>query len=223
MLDASSLDYEPVGKTNISKNRGLTISGGNGNDEITGTDYNDTIKGGNGNDTITNNGTVETHIFGGVGNDTIITGENSSCPRIYFSPGDGDDILYLNAKDNNLWIYDYGVIKYYWSDNDLVIPYNNGNDHVTIKNYNPDDENVLVFIFGQNLATLVPEKPTTQTMSLGASNTGINELVVNELNYKVATFTSSGNSDMQLNYTTPDTNGISVVMSEYTNTDLQNV
>ena len=64
VLDASILGYEPIGKTNIKNNRGLTITGGNGNDEITGTGYNDTIKGGNGNDTIT----------GGLGVDTITGG-----------------------------------------------------------------------------------------------------------------------------------------------------
>ena len=53
ILDASILDYEPIGKTNIKKNRGLTITGGNGDDKITGTDYNDTIKGGSGDDIIT--------------------------------------------------------------------------------------------------------------------------------------------------------------------------
>lgn len=52
ILNASLLGYEPKGKTNIKKNLGLNINGGNGNDEITGTVYNDTIKGGAGVNTI---------------------------------------------------------------------------------------------------------------------------------------------------------------------------
>ena len=45
----------------------------------------------------------------------------------------------------------------------------------------------------------------------------------NDLNYQVSTFTSSDNSDMQLNYTPSDTNDISVVMSEYINTDFNDI
>ncbi len=47
-IDMSLSDYAPTGATNIKKNKGLTINGGNGNDEIKGTTYNDTITGGKG-------------------------------------------------------------------------------------------------------------------------------------------------------------------------------
>ena len=88
VLNASLLRYEPIGKTNIKKNRGLTITGGNGDDEITGTDYNDTIKGGNGNDTIT----------GGLGVDTITGGAGKNV--INYSKGDGNDIINLTKGEN---------------------------------------------------------------------------------------------------------------------------
>ena len=88
VLDASLLGYEPIGKTNIKKNRGLTITGGNGNDEITGTDYNDTIKGGNGSDTIT----------GGLGVDTITGGAGVNV--INYVKGDGNDIINLTKGEN---------------------------------------------------------------------------------------------------------------------------
>ena len=216
------------------------IEGGDGNDIITN---NGTIGcqlwGGAGDDTIINNGNAGDEICGGRGNDTITTGQNSSVGRFLFDPGDGNDTLYLNAKVNNLDIFNKSAdivkltdLTFNWNNEDLIIGYNNNLDSITIKNYCPDDQNIIVNIcVGWNnsggiytdLATLVPEKSTTQTMSLGASNTGMTELKINELDYQVATFTSSGNSDMQLNYTTPDTSDISVVMSEYTNTDLQNV
>ncbi len=88
VLDASIWGYEPIGKINIKKNRGLTITGGNGDDKITGTDYNDTIKGGNGNDTIS----------GGFGVDTITGGAGVNV--INYSKGDGNDIINLTKGEN---------------------------------------------------------------------------------------------------------------------------
>ena len=88
IIDVSLSGYAPKGKTNIKKNKGLTIKGGNGSDNIIGTDYNDVIKGGNGFDTIT----------GGLGADKITGGAGTTI--INYTKGDGNDIINLTKGEN---------------------------------------------------------------------------------------------------------------------------
>ena len=73
--------------TNASPGKGIV--GGDGNDTITGTAFNDTIDGGNGNDTITG-GPGNDRIEGGNGNDTL-TG--SAGDDIVTDVGDGEDTI----------------------------------------------------------------------------------------------------------------------------------
>jgi Ca2+-binding RTX toxin-like protein len=68
---------------------GKTIVGGDGNDTITGTAFNDTIDGGNGNDTITG-GPGDDFIEGGNGNDTL-TGSGGN--DVVVDTGDGEDTI----------------------------------------------------------------------------------------------------------------------------------
>ena len=68
---------------------GKTIVGGDGNDTITGTAFNDTIDAGNGNDTVTG-GPGDDFIEGGNGNDTL-TG--SAGNDVVIDTGDGDDTI----------------------------------------------------------------------------------------------------------------------------------
>jgi Ca2+-binding RTX toxin-like protein len=68
---------------------GKTITGGDGNDTITGTAFNDNIDGGNGNDTITG-GPGDDTIEGGNGNDTL-TGSGGD--DNVTDEGDGNDTI----------------------------------------------------------------------------------------------------------------------------------
>jgi Ca2+-binding RTX toxin-like protein len=68
---------------------GKTILGGDGNDTITGTAFNDTIDAGNGNDTVTG-GPGDDVIEGGNGNDTL-TG--SAGNDVVVDTGDGNDTI----------------------------------------------------------------------------------------------------------------------------------
>lgn len=68
---------------------GKTIVGGDGNDTITGTAFNDTIEAGNGNDTVTG-GPGDDFIEGGNGNDTL-TG--SAGNDVVIDTGDGEDTI----------------------------------------------------------------------------------------------------------------------------------
>lgn len=135
VLDASLLGYEPIGKTNIKKNRGLTITGGNGDDEITGTDYNDTIKGGNGSDTIT----------GGLGADTITGGAGKNI-IVVKNTEFGNDVINLTKNEELVIdltdctdITDLSDLRYSIIGKNLIITvpeddeYNKGT--ITLKNY----------------------------------------------------------------------------------------
>lgn len=81
--------YTPSAK---NPKKGITFDGGKGDDEITGTDYNDVIIGGDGYDTIT----------GSAGNDTITGGNGSN--KIVFAKGDGNDTINL-TKGEKLYMY----------------------------------------------------------------------------------------------------------------------
>ena len=198
------------------------IYGGDGNDTITNDGVASYIDGGGGNDIITNNGTIEHHIGGGSGDDIILTGENSSVGFIEFFRNDGKDTLYLNSKINNIQFGTNLTDKIYtWAKNDLVISFSNSSDSVTIKNYNPNNKNVIVNIGYYNnfnvdteytdLATLIPDKPTVNTLSLNMSNSNIDEL-----NSQIATFNSaSSTSDFSL---TDDSTDMPSIMTYFTDT-----
>lgn len=68
---------------------GKTITGGDGNDTITGTQFNDAIDGGNGNDTISG-GPGDDVIEGGNGNDTLTGGPGDD---LVTDVGDGNDTI----------------------------------------------------------------------------------------------------------------------------------
>jgi Ca2+-binding RTX toxin-like protein len=85
-VTGSSAD-DTIDCTNASP--GKTITGGDGNDTITGTAFNDNINGGNGNDTITG-GPGDDVIEGGNGNDTL-TGSDGN--DVVTDVGDGNDTV----------------------------------------------------------------------------------------------------------------------------------
>jgi Pentapeptide repeats (8 copies)/RTX calcium-binding nonapeptide repeat (4 copies) len=68
---------------------GKTITGGDGNDTITGTQFGDSIDGGNGNDTISG-GPGDDVIEGGNGNDTLTGGPGND---LVTDVGDGNDTI----------------------------------------------------------------------------------------------------------------------------------
>ncbi len=93
-IDASKL-------SGVRNNRGATINGGNGNDIIIGSRYNDTIKGGNGNDTI----------YGGYGTNKI-------------DGGNGNDTYHIFADDYSATLQENTIIKDTGRlDNDTAIIY----------------------------------------------------------------------------------------------------
>ena len=207
----------------VIENNGIvsTIDGDDGNDSITNNGVASSIDGGGGNDIITNKGTVEHSIWGGSGDDIILTGENSSVGFIEFFRNDGKDTLYLNSKINNIQFGTNLTDKIYtWAKNDLVISFSNSSDSVTIKNYNPNNKNVIVNIGYYNnynvdteytdLATLIPDKPTVNTLSLNMSNSNIDEL-----NSQIATFNSVSSSDFSL---TDDSTDMPSIMTYFTDT-----
>ncbi len=126
-------DYGYVAPTEgKNKDKGLTITGGKGNDSIVGTIYNDVIKGGDGNDTIT--GTLGLDkITGGKGSNLI---EYTSVDQL-----DGD-IIYL-TKGENLTIDVKGIttnpddITYTVVGKNLVVNVNG--QEFTVKNYGKKD------------------------------------------------------------------------------------
>ena len=214
------------------------IKAGNGNDTITNNGDVFLIRGDEGKDTIINNGKCYLiwgedgddniinngecqYIEGGKGNDIITITESSITNFINFNEinlGDGNDTLYLYASTSincNLSLKK----TYSWSKNDLVIKfYNNIDsiDSITIKNYDPSNKDIIVKIKTdvnsyRDLATLVPDKPTVNTLSLNMSNTNIDEL-----NSQIATFNSaSSTSDFSL---TDDSTDMPSIMTYLTDT-----
>ena len=171
--------------------------------EIIGTIGSDTIYGTNGSDKI-NAREGSDIIYGGAGSDTY-----------EFKKGDGNDILYVEGINNLQFTSDIEDKTYTWSGNDLVIGYNNNTDSVTIKDYNPNNNNIIVNV-GTNgskyvdLATLVPEKPAPLMMMSSPM------MSINELSEQVASFTST-NSDLSLNYNdVQNTSDTSSLIAEYT-------
>jgi Ca2+-binding RTX toxin-like protein len=74
--------------TGVGNARGNTITGGDGNDNLSGLDAADTLNGGAGNDTLTGGGGEDT-LNGGEGNDTASGGAGADTMR----GGEGDDAL----------------------------------------------------------------------------------------------------------------------------------
>lgn len=112
-IDMSLSDYAPTGATNIKKNKGLTINGGNGDDEIKGTTYNDTIAGGKGENTIY----IKNDTFG---KDTIVLTKGEKLTL--------DMTAYTDIKSTNDL---KGKLKV--SGKNLVITTDNG--ELTLKNF----------------------------------------------------------------------------------------
>jgi Ca2+-binding RTX toxin-like protein len=73
-----------------SSNNAVLAFGRGGNDNITGSSYNDALVGGTGNDTL-KGGSGNDVLIGGKGNDTLTGG--SGADVFVFSPGDGHDTI----------------------------------------------------------------------------------------------------------------------------------
>lgn len=131
LIDMRSSGYVPVGTKNIKANKGLTIDGGNGNDSIAGTEYNDVIKGGNGDDAI----------LGDKGNDTITGG--SGVNIVGYKKGDGNDVINLTkGEDFTLYLLDVASkddIKCVYALNKkdvrIYADKENPDEYVTLKNF----------------------------------------------------------------------------------------
>lgn len=129
------------------------INVGNGNNIITNTGTVGSIIVGSGDNEISNDG-ICLKINLGIGNNTVYIFPTSETGAINFSDT-GNTTLYLTADENYL-VFGYNK-DYEWDGNDLVITYNNTAKAI-IKNYNPDDTGIKVYVDGSDLAELVPSK-----------------------------------------------------------------
>ena len=147
IISTYNKSYKATGATNYNdkfnyskielttkNNKGLTIDGKKGNDIIIGSNYNDKITGGAGDDEITGGAGNDTItggdgndiITGGLGNDTITGGKGIN--EIYYSKGDGDDVItltkgeefFLNIKDLNIEDLEIAAVN---KNKDLKISY----------------------------------------------------------------------------------------------------
>ncbi len=111
VIDLSESGYQPTGSKNIRNNKGITINGGNGDDEITGTLYNDNITGAAGANVI--------NYSKGFGHDfvNLAKGEN------------------LTLKFDNTLSLDDFKFEYTNKNKDLKISYNNNEGSITLKNF----------------------------------------------------------------------------------------
>ena len=122
--DIINAENAPV---NAMTGKGVTITGGAGDDKITGYAHKDTIKGGLGDD----------EIRGGEGNDLLYgdAGEN----KFYFKPGDGFDTVYSNKLADDTLIFEdteFENLVFTKQKNNLIISgYGGEDDKVKILNY----------------------------------------------------------------------------------------
>ena len=140
IIDASDA---PV---NAATGKGVTITGGAGNDEITGSAGKDTIKGGNGND----------EIRGGEGNDLLYgnAGEN----KFYFQAGDGFDTVYANKLADDTLIFEdteFENLVFTKVKNDLIISgYGGEGDKVKVLNYYKNTASAHNITIGDNTKSI---------------------------------------------------------------------
>lgn len=99
IIRADLSDYQPTGKNNIKANKGLTISARNGDDVITGTQYNDKISGGSGTNII--NLSTQNDF----GKDTVTLTKNEHLKLLLDIEGsNADEYLNYYIKGKNLVI-----------------------------------------------------------------------------------------------------------------------
>lgn len=130
------------------------IAVGNGNNIIENTGTVETINMGTGDNVITNYGKALT-INIGTSKNMLVTATTSTA-NVINMPASGSTTLVLNAKKNNL-VFGYEEKAYVWDEDDLVIIYNEATTAI-IKNYNPRDTEVAVYVDGDDLSTIAPPK-----------------------------------------------------------------
>ena len=125
-----------------------SLQGGNGNDTLNGGSGNDTLEGGEGNDILVGNddndtltaGAGDDLLDGGIGNDTLTGGAGND---VYlFGFGSGKDTVYPDGQDGSGDVIQLGagvgpsdVGLSLFGSNDLVISLGDGNDVLTLTNW----------------------------------------------------------------------------------------
>jgi Ca2+-binding RTX toxin-like protein len=95
---ANTIDLSGVAAADFTGLTGVSVTGGDGDDTITGTaDFNDTIIAGDGNDTVTV-GIGATSVDGGDGHDTIVAGDGNDT----IEGGDGHDLITAGAGNDSV-------------------------------------------------------------------------------------------------------------------------
>ena len=120
---ANTIDLSGVAAADFTGLTSVSVTGGDGNDTITGTaDLNDTIIAGDGNDTVTV-GIGATRVDGGDGHDTITAGDGDDT----IEGGDGHDLIMAGAGNDSVQAGD-GNDTVSGEDGDDIIDAGDGDD-----------------------------------------------------------------------------------------------
>ena len=160
VVDASGIAQRKNAKGKFI-DTGVTINSGSGDDDITGSDFNDTINAGKGTDTI-NAGAGNDSIYGGAGDDTINGGLGNNL--IYLYKGDGADIIENGGGVDTLVFAKNTKLNYAQDKGNLVISYGDS-DTVTLKDFYKSGHSVKYIQIGKtktDISTLAPEAVVTE-------------------------------------------------------------
>ena len=175
-INASSLEkFDKKGNPLAYTSKGLSLNGGNGNDNIVGSNYSDTIKGGNGNDVI-DGGLGNDNITGGIGFNTVI-----------HNAGDGNDVINLTKGEDFLLKVDanYGIEISTNKKDVLVYTKEDRSEFITIKNLATKD------VTNDSTKTKVDESSVFLQV-VKKDNEG-NEIVISEENLRTYEFSTTVN------------------------------
>lgn len=149
----------------VSKNKGVSINSGAGNDKVIGSKYNDTIKAGSGDDEI-NAGEGSDKIYGGLGDN-----------KLYFKSGDGSDTVYSTKNANDTLVFtdaELDSLKFTKEKNNLIITgYGTEDDKITVVNYYKGNSSVKMITTKDNTLSIeeaISKQPTDETPENDSDN-----------------------------------------------------
>ena len=134
-----------------------------GNDSIYGGAGNDNIEGGDGADTIFGDGGNDI-IKGGRGNDIINAGGGKN--TINFAIGDGQDVIRSGGGIDTLVFAQNTKVYTEHAGSNLIVHYGNGNDKITVQNYN-NNHSVKFIKIGNATYSIASFEPANLSLSRG--------------------------------------------------------
>lgn len=133
------------------------INVGNGNNTIINIGSVPVIEVGSGNNVIDNYGNSVSIVLG-AGNNEVKTRPTSIGATVTCAPS-GVTTLHFTAPRNYVVLGQPTLSNLYrWEGNDIVITYNNYAGEAWVKNYNPENTGIIVYVDDVNLAELVPDR-----------------------------------------------------------------